>query len=200
MRHTLAFMYMNGEGVPENEKKAIDYFMIAAKGGITQAQRIISQEYISGDILSRDYEVARMWMEKAANKGDAQAQLMLGRYYVSDFGYNDEQKAFEWFEKAAEQGDAEAEYTLGGGYIYEIYVKEDPIVANQWFEKAANKEHPKAMYELGVSYMEGRGTTRNTKKGIQYLIVAAEKNSIEACEMLATLYKTASKIMMDKAS
>lgn len=200
MRHTLAFMYMNGEGVPENEKKAIDYFMIAAKGGITQAQRIISQEYISGDILSRDYEVARMWMEKAANKGDAQAQLMLGRYYVSDFGYNDEQKAFEWFEKAAEQGDAEAEYTLGGCYIYEIYVKEDPIVANQWFEKAANKEHPKAMYELGVSYMEGRGTTRNTKKGIQYLIVAAEKNSIEACEMLATLYKTASKIMMDKAS
>lgn len=98
-------MYMNGESIPENEKKAVDYFMIAAESGIIQAQRIIAQEYVSSDILSRDYEAeaARVWMEKAANQGDAQAQLMLGRYYVSDFGYNDDQKAFEWFEKAAEQ-------------------------------------------------------------------------------------------------
>lgn len=96
---------MNGESIPENEKKAVDYFMIAAESGIIQAQRIIAQEYVSSDILSRDYEAeaARVWMEKAANQGDAQAQLMLGRYYVSDFGYNDDQKAFEWFEKAAEQ-------------------------------------------------------------------------------------------------
>lgn len=187
--HSLAFMYMNGEGVPENEKKAVDYFMIAAEGGITQAQRIIAQEYVSGDILSRDYEAARVWMEKAANKGDAQAQLMLGRYYVSDFGYNDDQKAFEWFEKAAEQGDAEAEYTVGGCYIYEIHVKKNPAVANQWFEKAANKEHPQAMYELGFSYMSGRGITKNKEKGIQYLTAAAERNSAEACEVLAGLYK-----------
>ena len=187
--HSLAFMYMNGEGVPENEKKAVDYFMIAAEGGIIQAQRIIAQEYVSGDILSRDYEAARVWMEKAANQGDAQAQLMLGRYYVSDFGYNDDQKAFEWFEKAAEQGDAEAEYTVGGCYIYEIHVKKNPAVANQWFEKAASKEHPKAMYELGISYMDGRGITKNTDKGIQYLTAAAEKNSVEACEVLAKLYR-----------
>ena len=182
-------MYLNGEGVPENEKKAVDYFMIAAEGGIIQAQRIIAQEYVSGNVLSRDYETARVWMEKAANQGDAQAQLMLGHYYVSDFGYNDDQKAFEWFEKAAEQGDAEAEYTVGGCYIYEIHVKKNPAVANQWFEKAASKEHPKAMYELGVSYLDGRGITKNTEKGIQYLIAAAEKNSVEACEALAKLYK-----------
>jgi len=187
--HSLAFMYMNGEGVPENEKKAVDYFMIAAEGGIIQAQRIIAQEYVSGDILNRDYEAARVWMEKAANQGDAQAQLMLGRYYVSDFGYNDDQKAFEWFEKAAEQGDAEAEYTVGGCYIYEIHVKKNPAVANQWFEKAASKEHPKAMYELGISYMDGRGITKNTDKGIQYLTAAAERNSVEACEVLAKLYR-----------
>lgn len=188
--HSLAFMYMNGEGVPENEKKAIDYFMIAAEGGIVQAQRIISQEYISGNILDRDYEAARVWMEKAANTGDVQAQMILGRYYVSDFGYNDDQKAFEWFEKAAEQGGAEAEYTVGGCYIHEIYVKKDPVIANQWFKKAAQKEHPKAMYELGVSYIDGRGISKDTEKGIQFLTAAAEKNSTDACELLAKLYKS----------
>lgn len=33
-------------------------------------------------------------MEKAANSGDVKAQIMLARYYVSDFGFDDEQKAF----------------------------------------------------------------------------------------------------------
>ena len=45
------------------------------------------------------------------------------------------------------------------------------------------------MYELGISYMDGRGITKNTDKGIQYLTAAAEKNSVEACEVLAKLYR-----------
>lgn len=87
-------MYLNGEGVEEDEKKAIDYFMIAAEKGISQAQRIISQEYLTGNILNKDYKAAIEWMEKAANNGDVKAQIMLARYYVSDFGFDDEQKAF----------------------------------------------------------------------------------------------------------
>lgn len=188
--HSLAFMYMNGEGVPKDETQAINYFMMAAEGGIIQAQRIISQEYVSGNILDRDYEAARVWMEKAANNGDEHAQIMLGRYYISDFGYYNAQKAFECFEKAAEQGNSEAEYTLGKCYIHEIHVKKNLVIANQWFEKAAQKEHPEAMYELGVSYIEGRGISKNIEKGIQYLKDAAEKNSVKACELLAQLYKS----------
>ncbi len=186
--HSLAFMYLNGEGVPENQRKAVEYFQIAAECGIVQAQRIISQEYISGDILPRDYEKAREWMEKAAIKGDPQAQLMLGRYYVSGFGFDSDQKAFEWFEKAAEQGDAEAEYTLGGCYIYDIYVQQDARIANQWFERAAEKEHPKAMHELGVSYLTGRGIVQNTEKGLSLLSHAAEKGAKESCEYLVDYY------------
>ena len=151
--HSLAFMYIHGEGVPKDDKKAVDYFMIAAEGGIVQAQRIISQEYVSGNILDRDYEAARVWIEKAVDRGDVVAQIILGHYYASDFGYRDDRKAFKLF------------------------------------EKAAATEHPKAMYELGVSYIEGRGTAVNLEKGIQHLMAATEKNSADACELLAKMYQ-----------
>lgn len=62
--------------------------------------------------------------------------------------------------------------------------------ANQWFEKAANNGHSKAMYELGVSYIEGRGVSKNSDIGIEYLSRAAENNSAEACALLAKLYKS----------
>lgn len=183
--HSLAFMYANGEGLPKNREKAVDYFLIAAEKGIVQAQRIIATEYVSGDILPKDFQKAKFWMEEAAKQGDPQAQLQLGRYYVSDFGFKDDKMAYEWFEKAALQGDAEAQYTVRGCYIYEIYVKHDPSVANNWSIKAAEQGHARAKYELGMSYLNGRGFVKNTDKGIEYLISAADSNDNKACTELA---------------
>lgn len=84
--------------------------------GIAQAQRIVSREYLSGEYLRKDNNKAKEYMTMAAEKGDAEAQFTLGRYYISGLGFDDDQKCFEWIKKAAEQGHVEAEYVVGGCY------------------------------------------------------------------------------------
>lgn len=76
---------------------------------------------------------------------------MLGTYYVSDRGFNDESKAFEWFMKAAEQGEAEAEYMVGGCYKYGMGVSPDSKKANEWLVKAAEHGNDRAKQELGLN-------------------------------------------------
>ena len=185
---SLAFMYKKGEGIVKDKKKAINYFMIAAEEGNVQAQRIISKEYILGEVLKKDYELARIWLEKAANTGDAKSQTTLGKFYLSNFGNNDEKKAFEMFEKAAEQGYTEAEYLLGTCYLNQNFIKKDIELALLWFDKAAKKGHIKSMYNIGLIYMGNYGMIRNPEKGIRYLIMAADENSEDACFMLTQLY------------
>lgn len=186
--YNLAFMYLHGEGVEENEKTAIDYFLIAAQKGIIPAQRIISKEYLSGRILGQDYEEARKWIEKAAMKGDSEAQLELGRFYFSDLGFKDEKKGFEWVAKAAEQGNAEAEYIVGGCYQYAIGVDEDPVQADTWFSKAADNGHSRAQYELGHNLIDGHGNRKDVTRGVELLKSAADANIREASKELADLF------------
>lgn len=186
--HSLAFMYMKGEGVPEDERKAIDYWHIAADKGITQAQRIISQEYLTGEYLKQDNNKAKEYMEMAAEKGDPDAQFKLGQYYVSGLGFDDDQKCFEWFMKAAEQGLVEAEYVVGGCYENEVGVKQNHSQANTWYQKAVKDGHKRAAYALGINYLEGRGIGKDVEAGIMLLEIASNGGIREACRELAARY------------
>ena len=151
-------------------------------------QRIISREYISGEYLEKDYIKAKKYIEMAAEKGDAEAQFTLGRYYISEMGFDNEQKCFEWFQKAAEQGFVEAEYAVGGCYENELGVKQDYAQANYWYQIAVNDGHKRAAYDLGINYLKGQGIEKDVEAGIQLLEIASNGDVHEACRELATRY------------
>ena len=65
------------------------------------------------------------WFRKAADQGNASAQLSLGVMYDKGQGVpRDAAEAVKWFRKAADQGNAEAQHNLG--LMYAI----DPVVPN----------------------------------------------------------------------
>ena len=65
--------------------------------------------YDEGRGVQQDREKAVEWYRKAANQGDAAAQLNLGLSYYNGEGVEKNlNKALEWFEKAAKQGDKDA--------------------------------------------------------------------------------------------
>jgi TPR repeat protein len=66
--------------------------------------------YQSGRGGAKDDAKAREWYEKAADKGDASAMMLLGLLYEHRVG--DYAKAREWYEKAADKGNAEAKANL----------------------------------------------------------------------------------------
>ena len=63
--------------------------------------------------MRRDFATARLWLERAAAQGDADAQFNLGSLYrygksvAQDFA-----TARLWYERAAAQGDSDARQAL----------------------------------------------------------------------------------------
>ena len=62
----------------------------------------------------KDFATALVWFRKAADQGQAIAQLILGAMYAEGEGVpKDDQQALYWYRKAADQGQAEAQFNLG---------------------------------------------------------------------------------------
>jgi hypothetical protein len=76
-----------------------------------------------------------MWFRKAADQGDAEAQVAVGCIYGQGADVpKDEKEAAKWFRKAAEQGDATAQYNLASMLV----AGEDFVTAHAWYDIAAD--------------------------------------------------------------
>ena len=92
-----------------------------------------------------NYTEAVKWFRKAAERGDADAQFMLGTFYENGEGVSqDYQEAVKWYRKAAEQGNADAQFLLGGLYATGQGVPQDDAEAVKWLRKAAEQGHAEA--------------------------------------------------------
>ena len=80
-----------------------------------------------------------------AEKGDANAQCILGLLYSTGIGVEKNyEEAAKCFRKAAEQGYAEAQNSLGRMYWHGRGVPRDDLVALQWTQNAAEQGHAEA--------------------------------------------------------
>lgn len=99
---------------------------------------------------------------KAAEQGDAKAQLDLGLMYdKGEVVPQDYRQAVIWYSRGAEQGDADAQANLGVMYKEGVGVTRDYQQALSWYSKAAEQGHAKAQVNLGVMYFEGQGVPQN---------------------------------------
>ena len=107
-------------------------------------------------LKNKDYSKAASSFRKAAEQGDANAQLNLGSMYADGKGVTRDYKlAILWFQKAAAQGNATAQLSLGSMYEEGNGVAKDYKQAAFWFEKAAAQGNSIAMFMLYSLYSEG---------------------------------------------
>ena len=74
----LAFMYIKGEGVPQDMKKAFDLYMQAAVQGDATAQYNVGIMYYFGKGVDKDIDQSFIWYKKSAEQGHTNAQYNLG--------------------------------------------------------------------------------------------------------------------------
>ena len=122
------------------------------------AQAVLGSIYLRGlGGNAVDYGAALKWYEKAAQKGDAVAQVTVGSMYHNGQGVKQNFAiARQWFEKAAQQGHPGAQYILAGMYYDGRGVKQDFALARQWYEKAAAQGYAPANKRLDEMNKEGR--------------------------------------------
>jgi hypothetical protein len=70
-------MYVNGEGVTQDDAEAVRWYRAAADQGFAEAQASLGFMYVNGKGVAQDYAEAMRWFRLAADQGHAYAQEAL---------------------------------------------------------------------------------------------------------------------------
>jgi TPR repeat protein len=130
-------------------------------------------------------------LQRAAEGGDAEAELQLAILYAKGDGVElDYQAAAKWFEAAADHGLARAQFDMGVLYERGGGVQIDYAKAADWYLKAAEGGYPLAEYNLAVLYTRGQGIGQDLTKAAAWYRRAATQGVVQAMVNLAIMYDT----------
>jgi TPR repeat protein len=149
----LGHMYANGEGVPQDDLRAFNYFSQIAnthpdENPATPQARLVANAFVA-----------------------------LGHYYLTGIPNSrvtaDTARAREMFAYAASFfGDADAQYQLGRLYL--DGTPSDPHQAARWFQLAATKGQCRAEVTLGDLLFEGKDVPRQAARGLMWLTLGKD--------------------------
>jgi TPR repeat protein len=97
----LGSMYDAGIGVTKDDRKALQWYRLAAEQGNADAQFNLGDMYANGQGVTQDNREAVKWLRLAAEQGNASAQSNLGVMYWHGRGVSqDYLRAHMWFNLA----------------------------------------------------------------------------------------------------
>jgi TPR repeat protein len=162
-----------------------------------KAERLAGLIVARGDASARE-ELYRMykdpeavkWFRQAAERGDAVAQLWLGRmFYLGLEVAKDYPEAVKWYRKAADQGNSTAQYDLGNMYRRGCGVAKDDSEAVKWFGKSADQGNAMGQCNLAWMYLNGVGVPKDYPEALKWYKRAAEQGYPMAQVNLGKIYE-----------
>jgi hypothetical protein len=109
----IGYMFTHGQGVSEDYKLGIEWFLKADSNGNIDAANNIGLLYARGEGVRIDNIAAFKWILRAVNNGCREALHNIGCCH--DFGLGtivDRQCALEWYQKSAELGDKKSKQRI----------------------------------------------------------------------------------------
>lgn len=147
---SMGILYEEGKLVEQDDKKAFDYYSMAARNGSTGAMNNIGNFYLHGKGVEKDYDKAFAWYKMAVDSsGNAAAECSLGMCYQYGYGTAvDYGKARYFYELSAKQGSGLSFYRLGLLYEQGLGVAQDIRMAKQYFGQALDLGCREAAFKL----------------------------------------------------
>ncbi len=171
---------------PKHPRKALEWFMVAAKQGHIEAAYYVGLYYQNGKGVEQNISEAIKWYEKAAIKNDRDALYHLAMILIR---LEDKEwtTIFELLMRAAKQNHPNAQYNLAV-----MYQKGDGVEVNveqsiYWYEKAAQAGLPNAQYNLGMIYYEGRLVDKDEEKARSLWQQAAKQGFDPAVKLMHSI-------------
>jgi TPR repeat protein len=141
-------------------------------------------EFARDAFKGRDYRKAFELSLPLAEKGNAEAQFMVGNIYNGNQAGNlDWTKAAEWYRKSAEQGYAPAEFYLGQMLDNGIQTKgpsagkgvaKNTKEALSWYHKAAEQKYVDAYAKLALAFYNGVDVPKNLAEAFAWQYLSLE--------------------------
>ena len=152
-------------------------FMICLSLALLTASLLAAADLASAKqaYQQKNYDAAFKQLTPLAEKGDAEAQFLLGKmYWKGDGVLKDNDAAMKWFKASAGQGNRDAQFFTGSYYLL---THRDIPEGMKWMRLSAEQGNQDAQLLLGKTYMEGApGVTRDPVQGEMWLRLAAKDN------------------------
>ena len=176
LSYKIGRMYYSGLGTETDKRIGLKYLLNSAAKGNMQAKRIVGQELISGEYLSKDIDYGIELLTKCADNGDGSAAYKLGKtYFKEECVAADYDKAEKYLKTAADNGNEFAMYSLAKLYLSDE--KYDLTKAIVLLEKAYENTQlqPFAAHSLAKILLEDN-EIHDTARAIRLLESATDKN------------------------
>ncbi len=176
LQYLMGMCYFFGLGVKKCEKRAVEWYQLAADQGDVVAQTTFGVCCKKGSGVEMNDGEALKWYRLAAEQGYAAAQDNIGNWYY--VGYGVERcygEAVKWYRLAAEQGYCPAQHSLGVCYADGKGVEKSYEEAVKWYRLAAEQGHAIAQNRLGCCYLDGEGVQKSAKEAVKWFRLAADQ-------------------------
>ncbi len=141
-------------------------------------------------LRSKDYAEAMTWFRRAAEQGNADAEIDIAFLYQNAQGVpRDYAEAMTWFRKAAEQGNGRAENAIGFLYDKGWGVPQDYAQAMRWYRMAADHGYSSAVRNVGILYKNGWGVPQDYAEAMRWFRKAADQGNAEAMNSIGVLFE-----------
>lgn len=138
---------------------------------------------------NENYTEAMACFQKAAEKGNAEAEYNIADLYWGGLGVEeDHETAAEWLKKAAENDYPEAQNALAALYYNGMGVPQDFEKAAKWAKKAADYDMAEAQFVLANLYADGKGVPQDYNKAAELFLKVEKKGGDVAKEAQTVLF------------
>jgi len=185
----LGELYANGLGVERDDKKAAEWYRLAADRGDREAMFSLALLHLSARVDgTNNREQGAKLLAAAAKLGHAGAAYDLGVLYLEGQAFpQDFARAAELFRSAAQAGSPEAQYALATLFKEGRGVPRDLAEAARLLAAASLADHTDAQVEYAIALFNGSGTARNEATAVVLLKKAARKGNAVAQNRLANV-------------
>jgi len=199
MRDLIA-IHDEGRGIPRDPEISGKWMIKVAEFEKPADLVALGIRYYEANGVPRNRGRGAKLIARAAELGDATAQLYLARIYMTQGNgvVGNLEIAVRWFTEAAEQGDLESQSYLGMLYASGQGVEKDYEASLLWLRRAADKGYPKAQANLAVMYSEGKGVEKDPDEAERWFRAAAANEPLAQLE-LGKRYARGSIVSQDQA-
>eukprot|EP00936_MAST-01D_sp_MAST-1D-sp1_P001192 g1192.t1 len=199
----MGYRHLHGRAVPKSCSAAQAYYELAANralveldlaGGPDAIAPLSESERLSPSVdlatLHRTERELVQYYQFSADKGDAMAQIALGRlsYHGIRGVRRDTARALDFFERAIAKGETAALGSAGHFYADGRGVNKNTSKARELFEKGAKDGHSGAQNGLGVMHARGEGgLPRDRAAATKYFKLASEHGNKDALYNMGVL-------------
>lgn len=169
----VGMFYYIGEGVRQNDEKAIKWLKESVKNGQGRPAYILSSAYFYGFGCEISAKLSGIWAIKGANLGDVASMQRVANLYWKGYPEDgipcDISKAIHWYKRAAKKGDPYSQFQLGFCHNRGKGVPVNLSEGFNWFLLSAKSGDSDAMMALARCYLNGSGCKKDINEAKKWI-------------------------------